>query len=181
MSRNLQFWWGFLCGCLFLLVKMVKGLIRVQVEQMTDLCCEMEPRTGFNLPQWSPQSSRIKRAQLNMPLKGIHPSGWSCCCLMTASTEFSLAWLHTCACITPVLVWFFSKDLLSVSSTVCLERRRLEHASPPVMIAVSRSRSLYHRLHSDVKDGLAVFSLSLYASDTTAVHLSRWANATITS
>lgn len=95
---------GFLCMCLFLLVKV---LIRVQVEQMTDLCCEMERSTGFNLPSVKPQSSRIQRAQLNMPLKGIHPSGWSCCCLMTASAEFSLAWLHTCACITPVLVWFF--------------------------------------------------------------------------
>ncbi|TNM95447.1 hypothetical protein fugu_016530 [Takifugu bimaculatus] len=48
---------------------------------------------------------------------------------------------------------------------------RLDHTSPAVMIAVSRSRSLYHRLNSDVKDTLAVFSL--YGSDTSTVNLSR--------
>lgn len=162
------------------------AFVRVQVEQMTESCCGTDWSPWFNLPSVQPpepQSSRIKRTQLNMPLKGFHPSGWSCCCLMSASTEFSLlhtARLHTCAWITPAFVWFVQGSALSNRRRLFRERTprrcwplRLDHTSPAVMIAVSRSRSLYHRLNNDVKDTLAVFSL--YGSDPSTVNLSRWA------
>ncbi|XP_056283247.1 ankyrin repeat and SOCS box protein 2-like isoform X1 [Pseudoliparis swirei] len=41
---------------------------------------------------------------------------------------------------------------------------RLDSTSPPVMITGSGSRSLYQRLNNDIKDRLAVYSLSLHAS-----------------
>lgn len=162
------------------------AFVRVQVERMTEFYCGTDWSTGFNLPSAQPpepQSSRIERTQLNMPLKGFSPSGWSRCCLMTASTEISplyTARLHTCAGITPAFVCFFQGSALSNRHCLFGARTpgrccplRLDHTSPAVMIAVSRSRSLYHRLNSDVKDTLAVFSL--YGSDTSTVNLSRWA------
>ncbi|XP_056914140.1 ankyrin repeat and SOCS box protein 2-like isoform X2 [Takifugu flavidus] len=89
-----------------------------------------------------------------MPLKGFSPSGWSRCCLMTARSGLSNRH-RLFGERTPGRCWPL----------------RLDHTSPAVMIAVSRSRSLYHRLNSDVKDTLAVFSL--YGSDTSTVNLSR--------
>lgn len=50
---------------------------------------------------------------------------------------------------------------------------RLDNTSPPVMIAVSRSRSLYQRLNNDIKEWLAVHSLSLLTSANSTVNLLR--------
>lgn len=79
----------------------------------------------FTSRRRSPQSSRIKRAQQNMPLKGIHPPGWSCCvwCL-PGLNSLTIACLHACACITPVLVWLFQGSALGITGAVCLERRQ---------------------------------------------------------
>ncbi|XP_033987942.1 ankyrin repeat and SOCS box protein 2-like isoform X1 [Trematomus bernacchii] len=50
---------------------------------------------------------------------------------------------------------------------------RLDNTSPPVMITVSRSRSLYQRLNNDIKHRLAVCSLSLHTSDHSTANLLR--------
>ncbi|XP_037652263.1 ankyrin repeat and SOCS box protein 2-like isoform X2 [Sebastes umbrosus] len=50
---------------------------------------------------------------------------------------------------------------------------RLDSTSPPVMIAVSRSWSLYQRLNNDIKDRLAVYSLSLHASANSTANVLR--------
>ena len=55
-----------------------------------------------------------------------------------------------------------------------LELLWLCNTSPPVMIAVSRSRSLYQRLNNDIKDRLAAYSLSLHTSANSTVNLLRW-------
>lgn len=61
------------------------------------------------------------------------------------------------------------------SSTLLDDRvLRLSNKSPSVMIAVSRSRSLYKRLNADITDRLAVYSLSLPTSPNTTANLLRW-------
>ncbi len=50
---------------------------------------------------------------------------------------------------------------------------RLYNTSPPAMIAVSRPRSLYQRLHNDIKDRLAVYSQSLHTSANATANLLR--------
>lgn len=173
VSTIFMLWWGF---CLRVLIPSCE--IRVQGE--TDWS------TGFNLPSvqppeqqnWEDSVEHALKRHLSLWLERLlsdHCQHWILSASCSAAPYVCL--YHTCICL------IFSKDLLWATGVVlCREKTlgrcrtlRLDNTSPAVMIAVSRSRSLYHRLNSDVKDRLAVFSLSLYASDTSTVNLSRWA------